>query len=181
MAWEGKQKVTGLTGGQHGGMVALGDTVVPPKAVMTFEGAKGSPDVEMNFEIRDGRPECVGVNIQAKKDGRGIRSADLAMFNLDNLVTGVFAQLATFPAAKDDAEWFAAERDVHEARSARRGAVTRAELDKVAEVYREHVNASPTRAVALLLDYTERTAARRVQQAREAGLLPKTTPGKRKA
>jgi hypothetical protein len=28
---------------------------------------------------------------------------------------------------------------------------------------------------------SERTAARRVQQAREAGLLPKTTPGKRRA
>jgi hypothetical protein len=34
----------------------------------------------------------------------------------------------------------------------------------------------------MLLGYkSERTAARRVQQAREAGLLPATTPGKRKA
>ena len=61
-------------------------------------------------------------------------------------------------------------------------AVTRAELEEVARIYREHVDASPTRAVAMLGGYaSERTAARRVQQAREAGLLPKTTPGKRRA
>jgi hypothetical protein len=59
--------------------------------------------------------------------------------------------------------------------------VSRAELEEVAQVYREHVASSPTRMVAMLCGYSERTAARRVQQARAAGLLPKTTPGKRKA
>ena len=62
-----------------------------------------------------------------------------------------------------------------------RGRVTRAELEGVARVYREHVGATPTRAVQLAGGYSERTAARRVQQARAAGLLLKTTPGKRKA
>jgi hypothetical protein len=74
-----------------------------------------------------------------------------------------------------------ARRAVYEARKARRGPVSRAALEEVAKVYREHLEASPTRAVSLLLGYSERTAARRVQQAREAGLLPATTPGKRKA
>jgi hypothetical protein len=73
------------------------------------------------------------------------------------------------------------ERDLYEARASRRGEVTHAELKEVASVYREHLDASPTRAVSLLLGYSERTAARRVQQARAAGLLPATTPGKRKA
>jgi hypothetical protein len=71
---------------------------------------------------------------------------------------------------------------VYEARKARRGAVSKAELEQVAKVYREHLVGGPTAAVRLLLGYkSERTAARRVQQARAAGLLPATTPGKRKA
>ena len=36
-------------------------------------------------------------------------------------------------------------------------------------------------AVEKILEYSRRTAARRVRQARAAGLLPPTTPGKRKA
>ncbi len=56
-----------------------------------------------------------------------------------------------------------------------------AELENVARAYREHIDTTPTRAVQLAGNYSERTAARRVQQARAAGLLPKTTPGKRKA
>jgi hypothetical protein len=73
------------------------------------------------------------------------------------------------------------QRAAYEARKARRGTVTRADLEQVAKVYRENLAASPTRAVSLLLGYTERTAARRVQQARAAGLLPETTKGKRRA
>lgn len=82
---------------------------------------------------------------------------------------------------QDEAEARRLQRDIYEARSARRGTVTRAELEEVARIYREHVDASPTQAVAMLGGYTTRTAARRVQQARAAGLLPATTPGKRKA
>jgi hypothetical protein len=59
--------------------------------------------------------------------------------------------------------------------------VTRSELEGVARVYREHLATTPTQAVQLAGGYSERTAARRTQQARAAGLLPKTTPGKRKA
>jgi hypothetical protein len=173
--WEGREKVTGF-----GGLVALGDAVVPTEARMTFDGIKGSPNVVMNFEIRDGRPECVGVNVAAKPNGRGIRTADVQMFNIDDLTVGVFGQLANL-GSKHPRVLERAVRSVHEARTARRGSVTREELELVARIYREHLTASPTRAVALLLGYSERTAARRVQQAREAGLLPPTTPGKRKA
>ena len=175
MVWEGREKVTGF-----GGLVALGDAVVPTKARMTFDGIKGSPDVVMNFEIRDGRPECVGVNVAAKPNGRGIRTADVQMFNIDNLTVGVFGQLANL-GSRQPRVLEQAVRSVHEARTARRGSVTREELEEVARIYRDHIDASPTQAVQLLLGKSERTAARRVEQARAAGLLPKTTQGKRKA
>jgi hypothetical protein len=59
-----------------------------------------------------------------------------------------------------------------EARMSRRGTVTRAELAEVARVYREHIDASPTSAVRLVLGYgSERTAARRIKQDEEAGAL----------
>jgi hypothetical protein len=92
----------------------------------------------------------------------------------------VFGELIVV-GVNNKAEHERAVRDLYEARAARRGAVTRTELEEVARVYRQHFDASPTRAVQLLGGYSERTAARRVQQARDEGLLPKTTPGRRKA
>lgn len=115
----------------------------------------------------------------AKPNGRGIRTADVSMFNIDNLTVGVFGQLSTIGVG-DQRYAESAWRSVYEARTSRRGAVTGEELEEVAKVYLEHRDASPTKAVGLLLGYSERTAARRVKQAEEAGLLPKTTQGKRR-
>lgn len=187
--------VQGLLGGRYGGLRRLGNAVVPHRAVYTHEGEGGEPNLRLLFEVRDGRPECTSVALAVARGGRGLRTADLQALNLDTLAVAVFTQVASTyrtspdePDAMllfrpaDEAEARRLERDVYEARKARRGAVTRAELEEVARIYREHVDASPTRAVAMLGGYaSERTAARRVQQAREAGLLPKTTPGKRKA
>jgi hypothetical protein len=143
----------------------------------------------MTFEVRDGRPECVEVHVRAKPDGRGIRTADLQVLNVDAAAVNTFAAVALKPGGgtwswmfkTDEEEARRNLRTIHEARMARRGKVTRAELEQVPAVYREHVASSPTRAVSLQLGYPERTAARRVQQAREAGLLPQTTQGKRRA
>lgn len=174
------QEVTGYAGGQHGGFVQLGDALVPPKAAMTFDGREGTPDATLRFEIRDGRPECVEVHVMTKPDGRGIRSADLAMVNVDTVTIAVFAELAEM-GLQSEAEALKAFHSVSEARLRRRPTVTRTDLEEVAKVYRKHLASNPTTAVARQLGYTDRTAARRVAQAREAGLLPPTTPGKRKA
>ncbi len=180
MVWSGRQEVRGLVDGKHGGFVELGDAIVPPKAVWTFTGEKGSPDVTVRMEIRDGRPECVEVHVIAKPDGRGIMTADLRMFNIDDRVVDTFAQLGVL-GVNDDGERRKVFRDVNEARRSTRGTVTPAELADVARVYRENIDRTPTQMVGHLLGYSPRTAARRVEQARAAGLLPKTTPGKRKA
>lgn len=177
--WKGLQEVTGYVGGRDGGFVQLGDALVPPKAALSFEGREGTPDATLRFEIRDGRPECVEVHVLAKADGRGIRSADLAMVNVDTVTIAAFAELAEL--GESETEALSAFRSLSEARLRRRPTVTRGDLDEVARVYRDHVSGNPTTAVARLLGYTPRTAARRVAQAREAGLLPATTPGKRKA
>lgn len=187
MTWPGTVRVSRKIGGKHGGTVQVGDTLIPRRVSLTVDGDNGEPDLVATFEVRDGRPECVAFAVTSKDNGRGIRTADLHLFNLDALSTMAFARFGTpvgenvvsFPLG--DAEARKAYADVYEARKVRRGSVTRAELERVADVYREHIDSAPTRAVAVVLGYDGRTAARRVQRAREAGLLPPTTPGKRKA
>jgi hypothetical protein len=190
MGWRGKTRVGAKFGGKHGGLAKVGDVVVPRVAVYAHDGDAGEPDLEVTFEVRDGRPECVDFHVRAKPDGRGIRTVDLQMVtNLDAMAANLYAAVAPVPGGsalnwmwrQDEENAARAQRAVYEARKARRGTVTRATLEEVAKVYREHLDASPTRAVSLLLGYSDRTAARRVQQARTAGLLPATTPGKRKA
>jgi hypothetical protein len=191
MAWRGKTRVGSKFGGQHGGLTQIGDVAVPRVAVYAHDGDIGEPDLEVTFEVRDGRPECVDFHVRAKPDGRGIRTADLQMVtNLDAMAVYLFERVAPVPGGsafnwmwrQTEENAGRARRAVYEARKARRGSVSKAELEQVAKVYRKHLDASPTAAVRMLLGYkSERTAARRVQQAREAGLLPATTPGKRKA
>jgi hypothetical protein len=197
MAWGGRVTFEALVGGRHGGYVPLGYAAVPRRMRLTMDGYNGAPDLRMLFELRDERPECVEVTVTAKPEGRGIAASDFQVLQrrLGMLAAEAFAQVAAKPfyrqrdgqfagvfGSLDEDRYQRVVRDLYEARSARRGSVTRAELEDVARIYREHVDVSPTRAVKLLLGYkSERTAARRVQQAREAGLLPATTPGKRKA
>jgi hypothetical protein len=191
MAWRGKTRVGSRFGGQHGGLAKIGDVVVPRTAVYAHDGDEGEPDLEVTFKVRDGRPECVDFHVRAKPSGRGIRTADLQMVtNLDAMAANTYAAVAPEPGEGSVFNWMwrqteehalKVQRATYEARKARRGTVTRAALEEVAKVYRENLESSPTRAVRQLLGYSERTAARRVQQARAAGLLPATTPGKRRA
>jgi len=188
MVWEGHGRVSWKVPG----LARFGDHAVPRRAGYAFTGTKGSPDFNMSFEVRDGRPECVEVTIKAKPTGRGIRTADLQIFNLDALTVAVFSSLALtateepggatmYTPITTEQEFWPANKAIEEARRERRGSVTRTELEEVARVYREHFDQSPSQAVQMLLGYSERTAGRRIRQAREAGLLPATSPGKKRA
>jgi hypothetical protein len=174
--------------------VRIGDFVMPRRASAFVDGANGEPDLEVHFEVRDGRPQCVDVHATAKPDGRPLRTSDLHVLALDAMTLSVFARLAlkstydaetnvtTMVPIMDEREFWRAVNDVDAAVKAPRRGVTRAELEQVANVYRHNVDAKPVQQVAAIMGYgSERTAARRVQQARDAGLLPPTTPGKRKA
>jgi hypothetical protein len=198
--WAGEIEVRRHTGDAD--LLILDDVLLFPRAVVSVVGEGGEPGATVAFEVRplpehdpddpylravevkDVRPEVIGIHIAAKPDGRGITTADLRSFALDEFTTDVFTVVGTPripPYRTPEGDYRHIERTVREARSASRGRVTRAELEEVARVYREFVGSTPTRAVQLAGGYSERTAARRVQQARAAGLLPHTTPGKRKA
>ncbi len=180
----------GANGGH--GLVRLGDsdTVVPASVTRTLEGENGHPDLVMTFEVRDGRPECVDIRIKSKPEGRGIKQADLRGFVLDELSEIVFARFASRVAhVADDGTWlaegplweereqWAARRDVAEARQSQRQPPSLSELQRVADIYKEHQGNKPIQAVQLLLGYnSRRTAARRAQQARERGLFNSPPP-----
>lgn len=55
-----------------------------------------------------------------------------------------------------------------------------ADLERVAAVYLEHVADKPVEAVAEDLDCSRATASRRIKAAADAGLLPPTTPGRKR-
>jgi hypothetical protein len=189
MPWPGQVTIRAHEGGRNGAPVILGQTLVPPVATFEVEGANGAPDAIVRFEVRDGRPECMEISVKANPSGRGIRSADMNLFNLDNLIENVFTELgsvieqnphnpfesiATWSNDSERAHW-ARRGDVHVAR-ANRGP-TKEELERVAAIYREHHGGAPLQTVATLLSTSRRTAARRVAQAREAGLLPPSGAG----
>jgi hypothetical protein len=111
------------------------------------------------------------------------------LFNIDNLIENVFTELgsvidqnphnpaesiATWPEESERAHW-ARRGDLHVARATR--GPTKEELERVASIYREHHGGAPLQAVATLLSTSRRTAARRVAQAREVGLLPPSGAG----
>jgi hypothetical protein len=124
------------------------------------------------------------VTIKAKPDGRGIRTADLQIFNIDTLTVIVFSSLALtapeqpggatqFTPITTEQEFWPANKAIEEACRSRRGSVTRAELEDVARIYREHFDGNPSQAVQLLLGYTERTAGRRIRRLVMLACCPK--------
>jgi hypothetical protein len=185
MGWTGRFETTAKIGRR--GLVRLGEFLVPRKVTTTFDAENGDPDLVIQFEVRDGRPECVSFTVRSKPKGRGIRSADLTVFNIDGMTATAFSRWAlaeggTPVTGPPPEQLSAAARAGHPARKGRPRTATRAELEHVAQVYRDHVEGSPVQAVQQICGYgSERTAARRVEQARAAGLLPQTTPGKRRA
>ncbi len=164
--------------------VLLGDTWVPRRARVSSIGEDGAPDLFAEFEILNGVPECTAIRWQAKPGGRGVRSSDLRMMtSIDRLTLKAFLVHGTrgegdWP-IDDDRERWAAERDIVGAAQTRPKAGPN--LEQVAEIYREHIRGNPTAAVRSALGLPQRTAARRVQQARAAGLLPPTTRGRKGA
>ena len=189
--------------GQWSGDVRVGDVMVPRFAFNRFTGHGADPDLEARFEMRDvdGRrtnyvPTCVELHITAKRGGRGITAQDLSDLGLDELSVAVFDNLALHIQSEADGvlEMTAGPVDADQADRSRRdlqqaaqAAGPRSELELVAAVYTEHLDGSPVVAVQAALatrrghDVSYRTAARRVQAARAAGLLPPTEPGVRKA
>lgn len=179
---------------EKGPNVLLGGTYVSAAVEMVAVGKRGGPSVFARFEIRDGVPETVDFRITASPKGRAVRTIDLRGWtSLENVATNAFLMTARRVAYSDDGaplgsafpendrEFWATRGDIENARASRSGPSDE-ELGAVAQTYTEAINDNPTEAVQKSLGYhSRRTAARRVEQARARGFLPKTTRGKKAA
>ena len=177
MTWTGEWKTTAKVGRP----VVIDGQRVPKRITLTLEGRDGepgriSPDFVAHFEVRDGVPECVELHLVAKADGRAIRTADLAMFNLEHLTEVVFldhAQPVSTPGR--------GKLDDDELRKASRVLADRIQgprpepgdlLREVARAYLSDTFNAPLVAVENRLNCSRATAARRVKAARAAGWIP---------
>lgn len=169
--------------------VKVGDRWVPRRIVVQSP-MPDQPDLRMTIEVRQGIPVYTEVTLQARSDGPDIRRKDLDI-PLDDWLerfVGVCSMIAMevdesgqpIRLVKKPSDRRAAMVNARRVRSGR-PRIPSEHLQKVAEVYREHITDRPTDSVRAAFGVSHRTAARYVQQAREAGILPETTPGKRKA
>lgn len=169
------------------------DVVVPSRATWRAVGAGDMPDAVAHFEVRDGVPELREVHLVAKPEGRTLLTSDFDAFRSENLTRNVFEALAmsfvgpdpeTGEVSMQKATTRQAQRavdDLPARRPGRPSALTPGELERVARVYLDDESGKPVVAVRERLGYaSERTAARRIKQAEEAGHLPPTTRGRRR-
>jgi transposase len=170
--------------------VEVGDRLIPERISVTVLGGPSTPDFSMRIEVRQGIPVCTEMTLTARPDGPEVRDKDLKYLRLDDWLEQIVA-LASMKFSGSSpggvTNWakpvddVTALRDIRRIRPGRPRKMTRERLQRIADVYRQHVDGRPTDAVAKAFGVSPRTAARHVGQARDAGLLPPTTPGKKKA
>lgn len=177
--WSGHGQATHQLGGDS---VLVGDRLIPREIFVYVRGGMSQPDMEMKIEVREGIPECVELILRARPDGPEIRDKDVAVIRVGDWLERIVAMCSMkrsgmgFSKPVNDRT---ALGDITRIRT-RRPRISREHLKNVAEVYRQHFDKRPTEAVARTFDVSHRTAARYVQQARAAGHLPETDPGKKK-
>jgi hypothetical protein len=145
----------------------------------------GQPDVEVTWQVRDGKPECTAVTFTATE--QEVRTSWMCRIRLDDLLDAVIRWMVS---GIDDpaTDWFdfprlaeaeAAGREAAaQVRIARKTKITDALLREVADVYRANVADGPTIAVAEHFGREHRTAALYVKKARERGFLGAAARGK---
>ena len=170
-----------------GDVVDVGNRIVPRKIRAVIEGGLDEPDVAMTIEVRQGLPVCTEIRFVSRADGLEVRAKDLKSVPILDWTDEIVAACSWVRMESGGIMQIAGkERRAQDRRNVARERVGRPRvspelLEKVAEVYREHSDDRPTHAVQRVFGGSYRTAARNVERARDAGLLPPTTPGKKKA
>ena len=170
-----------------GDWVEVGNRLVPRKIYAEIMGGQDEPEVGLVVEVRQGLPVCTEVHLVSRADGPEVRVRDLKSVPIldwtDEIVaacSGVRMESGGVLQVGGEEARTRARRDIARARVGR-PKVSSEHLEKVAKVYREHSDDRPTHAVQRAFGGSYRTAARNIERARDAGLLPPTTQGKKKA
>lgn len=176
----------------------VGDVIAYSRVELLGVGSGGCPDFTARVEICDGVPQVREVTMTAAPGGRGLRTSDLDELEIPALLekalvgSGALVEDSGSPSGGEEDAWVAStphfaagkarvRETIMRAHTSGRRRPALADLRAVARVYRENLERHPTTAVRDEFGYSYRTAARRVAEAREAGLLPATTSGQKRA
>jgi hypothetical protein len=170
------------------GWVPIGDDFyLPPRFEMDWASDGHQPSLRMQFEVIDGAPQCVDVQITRVPGGRAVQASDLRVASRVEDWTRGAAALVAEPMVERSGGAVATtpSRSASDAKAAlaaiarsRRNKITDQFLRRVAEVYRAHVEDAPTAAVAEQFNVSHRTAGDYLRQARERGHLGAAIKGK---
>jgi hypothetical protein len=168
---------------------SAGAVYVPAVYRVQLFGGDQQPSLMLTYEIRGQKPVCVGTQLEAKPDGRQILRKDLDdvgdMFH--DCAEIAFRAVLRYGEQDDRTLAIGGRVDADTARQVSASARKRGKKDdpdflqEVAELYRDNVDSGPWAAIEARFGCAQSTAGRYVQWAREAGYLPKTEKGVKKA
>lgn len=167
--------------------VGVGDVLVPETMVISTPGDASTPSVRARVEVRDGAPRVVSIAFESGPADGEVRQSHLRSVEVSALLEFHGGMAMKIEDTDDGAvvsfgerlDGAAVARTIRNERSRRR--LTRAFLEQVAEVYRANIDHAPTRAVRERFYVSERAASGYVAAARDAGLLPPTSQGRKNA
>jgi hypothetical protein len=165
---------------------------IPAEFHLRLTGGTEQPSLHITFQVHDGRPFCVAVNLGAKPQGRQVLPVDFeTLRNKLNHYSEVASTTAMLHVRRESGAANAvalsrvgpptARRAYRAAQKRSRTKVTDELLSEVAELYRDSGPDSAWGAIADRYGVSKSTAGRYVVLARKAGYLPPTKPGKKQA
>lgn len=158
----------------------VGDRMVPAAIFVKVDADSSNPELTMKIEVRQGIPVYTEIALKAADAGAEIRNKDLKNIYLDDWLSQIVAAFSEpLEAATDATDRHDAIKNIERVRQGR-SRKSDEHLPRVAEVYRENFDGRPTDAVRRAFGVSPRTAARYVDAARQAGLLPPTQRGIKK-
>jgi len=165
----------------------VGDRLVPEWLELALKGDADGPSCEARVEVRDGAPRVVRLVLLAGDGDGDVQQKHLREIQVDALVkllAGFAVQVVEespgaghVTTAIDEDEGAAALETLQQRRGRRR--LTPQFLRQVADVYLANEGA-PTKAVRERFFVSMRQATNYIKAAEAAGLLPPTTPGRRR-
>lgn len=181
---------------------AIEGVEVPSWVELTTSGGTG-PEMSIRVELRDGYPAVTGLSWKSRPDQEQIRQKHLRETDLAKLATDLIAStiheelvpmvdvsdieipegvISTETMAELRRSQATMRRFVESQRVPRaRRVITDDVLKKVAQVYRENIDGTPTKAVGEAFNVGQRGASKYVEKARAKGYLPPTKRGQKKA
>ncbi|WP_427174299.1 hypothetical protein [Arthrobacter sp. 92] len=134
--------------------------------------------IQYTFEMRNGVPECVHLDIESQYGTQSVRAKDLEYLKIDDVLEATLNHLT---------EWGRKlPPPPHQRRAAVSGLMRRRRtlsddvLLEVARIYEENIDAAPTQAVSDHFAISKSAADKRVKRARDAGYITKTAKSGRK-